>query len=773
MQSLQKTCLYIVAVLLLAQDVGFAQNNTCRLSVSGYVLDEHDNSPLPFAEVSIKGSTKGAVTNELGFYHIDNLCAGTYTLVVNHIGCEPVSRILELKKSIEGFNFYPEHHQELLQETVIVGEKSRQEAAARVQLSLIELEASRGKSIAQTLEQISGVSSLNTGSGVSKPVIHGLYGNRISTLNNGVQQEDQQWGLEHSLNIDPFTAENISVVKGVAAVQYGTGAIGGAIILEPAALPFQKGFEGTFYGVGESNGKGGSSSLRLQQGFGKHFAYRAQLSAKKLGDRSAPDYVLSNTATSELNGSFELGYKRDRLNLSAYYSHFSSELGILRASHIGNVTDLELALSSDKPTVIEPFTYSIANPRQELTHDLAKLEAKWLWNENTFLKATYAFQLNNRKEFDVRRGALADVASNNLSLKTHTANLFLERNHTKKLLGKFGVDLLAQENSNSAGTGVRPILPNYNKYQAGVFVIEKWRLPKWILEAGLRYDYQDVLAQKRDLNQEVIRSQFNFSNWAASAGATKKFNSHWEFSTLLGYAFRPPHVNELLSEGLHHGAAVIEEGDIDLVPEKSLNWSNTLSVNYAKKWQAEITAYANTFDGYIYLRPQSELRLTNRGAFPVQQYTQTDALLTGLDFRTEIFLNPNFTYKISGSWIYGWDRTEDDYLVLMPPAEATHSIRWFSAAKFRVTDPFIEIGQHLVAGQKQYPEIENVPVPPSSYQTLFASIGASTTFLKRALDISLSAENILNNTYRSYLNRQRYFADEMGFNFLIKIKYQF
>ncbi len=773
MQRLHKTCLYVVATLLLIQGFGFAQNNPCTLSISGYVLDEHDKSPLAFAEVSIRGLFAGTITDESGYYEINELCPGTYTMVVNHIGCEPVTKVLELTENVTGFNFYPEHHQELLNEAVIVREKSRQEAAAKVELSKVELESSKGKSIAEAIEQISGVNSLNTGSGISKPVIHGLYGNRITTLNNGVQQEDQQWGLEHSLNIDAFTAENISVVKGVSAVQYGTGAIGGAIILEPAALPFQNGFEGTFYGVGETNGRGGSSSLRFQQELGGYFAYRAQLSGKKLGDRSAPDYVLSNTATAELNGSFELGFKKDRFTATVYYSRFSSELGILRASHIGNVTDLQLALNSDKPLVIEPFTYSIDNPRQELSHDLAKLETKWLWNEKTLLKAIYAFQLNRRKEFDIRRGALADVAANNLSLKTHTANLLLERNHTKNLFGKLGVDLLAQVNSNSAGTGVRPILPNYNKYQAGLFVMEKWQSPKWIVEAGLRYDYQDVLAQKRDFNQEVIRNDFNFNSWSATAGATKKFNSHWELSTLLSYAYRPPHVNELLSEGLHHGAAVIEEGDSTLVPEKSLNWSNTLSINYSQKWQAELTAYVNTFSGYIYLRPQPELRLTNRGAFPVQQYTQTDALLAGVDLRTEIFLSQHLTYRVTGSWVYGWDRTENNFLVLMPPPRATHSLRWSEKSKLGLIDPFLEVGQHLVVQQEQFPEIENVPNPPAAYQTLFAGIGGTMRLLGRELDISLSAENILNNSYRSYLNRQRYFADEMGFNFLIKIKYQF
>lgn len=773
MQNKLKFSLRLWFIMVLVPVSVFAQKDSCNLSISGTVIDEHDKTPLGFSEIYIEGTKTGTVADENGHYKFSGLCSGRITLVAVHIGCEPVRRTVSLKENLTDFNFYPEHHRELLLEAQVVEGISRESAESKSALSKVELEASRGKSLAESIEQISGVNTLKTGNTIAKPVVHGMYGNRILTLNNGVRQEDQQWGLEHSLNIDPFTAENISVVKGASAVQYGSGAVGGVVIVEPAALPFGERLNGSIYLLGQSNGRGGSSSISLGQGLGENFAYRVQFSGKRLGDLSAPGYNLTNTGVSELNGSAAVGFRKKDFMLNAYYSHFSSELGILRASHIGNLTDLRRALASDEPAVIEPFSYTINAPRQLLSHDLAKLEARYLLNSNTFLKAIYGFQQNRRDEFDIRRGDAAEKPANSLELTTHTADLSLERKHSEKLSGTFGASSLVQQNSNLPGTGVRPILPNYNKYEVGAYAIEKWKSVKWILEAGLRYDYQYTLAQKYDYAGELKKYEFPFSNWAATAGVTRVFNDNMQFSSMLAYAYRPPHVNELLSEGLHHGAAVIEEGDVALTPEKSLNWSNTFSFNYPQKFKGEITAYAHSFDGYIYLRPTSELRLTVRGAFPVHRYTQTNALLMGVDLNSEYYLTRTISYKLRGSFIYGWDRAEDNYLVLMPAPQLTHSFRWTAAKPKSIRNPFVELGQHLKARQNHFPEIENVPDPPSGYHTVFASLGAQTVLFGNALEVSLSAENILNTTYSEYLNRQRYYADEIGFNLLIKIKYQF
>src|SRR5690606_7358342 len=62
---------------------------------------------------------------------------------------------------------------------------------------------------------------------------------------------------------------------------------------------------------------------------------------------------------------------------------------------------------------------------------------------------------------------------------------------------------------------------------------------------------------------------------------------------------------------------------------------------------------------------------------------------------------------------------------------------------------------------------------PDAYALLNASMGVKLPLKERELSISLEGQNLLNTSYRSYMNRLRYFADEPGRNFVLRIKYNF
>ena len=55
-----------------------------------------------------------------------------------------------------------------------------------------------------SFDKIRGVSSMSTGQGVLKPVIRGLYGNRVVTFNNNIKVENNQWGDDHGLGGKSF-----------------------------------------------------------------------------------------------------------------------------------------------------------------------------------------------------------------------------------------------------------------------------------------------------------------------------------------------------------------------------------------------------------------------------------------------------------------------------------------------------------------------------------------------------------------------------------------
>jgi iron complex outermembrane receptor protein len=134
----------------------------------------------------------------------------------------------------------------LLAEVTVTTARAQQVTGIRKELSARDLEQTKGFSLAEALSRVTGVAMLQTGATISKPVIHGLHGNRILTINNGVRQEGQQWGNEHAPEIDLFIAGRLTVIKGVDELRYGSDAIGGVILVEPKALRTLPGYNAEF-----------------------------------------------------------------------------------------------------------------------------------------------------------------------------------------------------------------------------------------------------------------------------------------------------------------------------------------------------------------------------------------------------------------------------------------------------------------------------------------------------------------------------------------------
>jgi outer membrane receptor for ferrienterochelin and colicin len=91
--------------------------------------------------------------------------------------------------------------------------------------------------VSDAVAKLPGVSQLTTGVGISKPVIRGLYGNRVQVNTLGLRFDNQQWQDEHGLGVGTDGVDRVEVIKGPAALQYGSEAIGGVLnILEPPPL---------------------------------------------------------------------------------------------------------------------------------------------------------------------------------------------------------------------------------------------------------------------------------------------------------------------------------------------------------------------------------------------------------------------------------------------------------------------------------------------------------------------------------------------------------
>ena len=771
--------LVLVLVLFLNVYNCFTQNTVCNYTLSGKVLDEHDKTDLVFATVYIKELERGSVSDDKGNYRIDNLCEGTYTIVVSHVGCEPVTEIITITKSIK-HNFYPEHHAEELKEFTLNEAGYEEEVSvAKKELSVKELNQSRGNSLGESLTSITGVNSLKTGSGISKPVIHGLHSDRVLILNNGIRQEGQQWGNEHAPEIDPFIANKLSVIKGADGIRYGANAIAGVILVEPRALRDSAGINGELNLAGASNGRMGVSSAMLDGNIGKlkGLSWRLQGTLKRAGNVNTPDYYMKNTGLKEYNFSWALGFNKEKYGIETFYSQFNSDIGIFSAAHIGNLTDLQRAIDADEPLETADFTYDINRPFQHIEHELFKVKAYLATGKVGKLNLVYARQYNLREEYDKHLPRNDSIAALNLpelqfEITSHIGELVWKQNRINAFNSQIGVSTIRQANTFEG----REFIPAFVKYATGVFFIEKWRSKnfKWELETGVRYDYifQEIY-KWNSKSRGYDYYDYTYNNLSGSFGAIFKPNSKLTARANFGMAWRPPNVSELFSDGLHHGAAAVEYGDTNLVAEKAYN--TIVAVDYTnKKLLVQAEGYYNRIDNFIYLRPTLPATLTIKGAFPTFNYTQVDAALTGFDLKTTYQFVKKLSWTGKTSFLWAYNLTDKEWLVSMPANRFSNGLEYKLPQIKKLTDVYIEANIESVLEQTRVPENSDYLNPPNAYNMVGLGLGFSVpTYKKQKLIVDFKINNLLNTAYRDYLNRFRYYADEMGRNYSLKIKITF
>ncbi len=775
MVSLKVLVPALLALVLTASSAS-AQPAGCDLVLSGAVIDDHDRTPLSYAEVFLPELMRGAISDEQGRYRIEGLCAGTYVLKVAHLGCEPVVRKIDLQRDLI-VDFRLEHHAEELREMEIIRDRPDENVGFSTgELRKADLEKRSGTGLAEMIEGIPGVTILRTGPTIAKPIIHGLSGNRILTLNQGVRQEDQQWGTDHAPNLDPFSTDGITVVKGAAAVQYGADAMGGVVITEPVRLPRESGIAGEVRAIGLWNGRGGGPAGMLHGAVHKvkGLGWRVQGSSRQLGDSEAPDYVLSNTGMRESAASGSVGITRHWGSASVYYSWFGREMGVLRAAHIGNLTDLDNAIASGRPWFTAPFGYAIDPPRQAMQHHLLKTELAYRLSERDQLVITYAYQNDDRQEYDLRRGGRSNIPSLDLFLDTHTGDAVVKHWIGPKLHGKVGLNGMLQENTNMPGTGIKPLIPDYTKRTAGLFILEHYPLNDELeLEFGGRLEGTELAIRRFNSANEYTTPQHRFVNSAISFGANWSITDSIQVRTNISSAFRPPHVSELYSQGLHHGSAAIEEGDEQLGSERSLKATIDLQGSWFKgKLTTDITLFADRISDFIYLSPAG-YRLTIRGAFPVFSYVATDVFMHGMD--------ASLRYRIAGPWslrsqlsvVRARNIVADEWLFLTPSDRLRNSLVWNARSAGKWKDPELSVSSSVVFEQTRFPVGLDFIDPPPAYHLLAFSISVERPMGRNALRMGLNGENLLNANYRDYLDRFRYFADARGMDLSLWLRYSF
>lgn len=776
-----------------------------QYKVTGSISDNVGNT-LP--DVHIQFNKKEFFSDALGMFETQSYPQGSYMLSFELEGFGKLDTLIQLNQNLNlAIRLQPQVT--YLKEAKIEHSLSNKEKTiASHELNQKTLENYSGKTLGEALTEIEGVSMLKTGNSIIKPVINGLHSSRVPILSGTIRLEDQEWGSEHAPNIDVNVASTIRVIKGANALQYGGDAVGGLVIIEPESVARKDTLYGNALLALNSNGRGASLSTSISKGTQKGWFWNAVLTGKYAGDLESPDYNLSNTGNREENTFLQAGFKSTNFGIWGSYSLFNAQTGILKASHIGNLTDLVNAINNHEPYLVEDFTYEIDHPKQKVSHHLAQINAFFKLTDWGKINLQYAFQFNNRKEFDIRRGNYVNTPALDLDLTTHTARLDFESTRLGGWQLKSGLNGLFQINEPNPLTNVRPLIPDYQRSDLGAYFVSEFSPnPRWKFNAGIRYDFSHLDAKKYYLksrweerkydvlfpeffvgefgNQILANPVYDFHNYAASLGVNFHPRHDYDFYLNASYVMRNPNPSELFSDGLHHSIGTIELGDLRLNQEKSVKISFTANHDSENlKW--DISPYINFLQDFIQLIPQG-LEYTVRGAFPVWAYAQNNALIAGIDASAQWNYSTNFSHHLTAAYLYGQNLEKHEPLVDMPPFSFSNSLtykneNWQHLELTLKNQTFLKqnrfpdynFSANLNVNGQITPTYVDISTPPNGY-TLFdfmaqIQVGNWLDWKTTKLSLGLSVENLLNQKYRSYLNHQRFYADEMGRNFMIKIK---
>ena len=165
----------------------------------------------------------GTTSDENGFFQLQNVPKGTHKLTINFIGFITQNRDIIVSDADLEFNLQLKPSVFHMDEVIVSApfNKLQSENVMKIESKTIEtLKKNGAPTLIQSLSAIPGVSEFSSGTGIGKPVIRGLSGNRVLVYTQGVRLENQQFGGEHGLGLNESGIESVEVIKGPASLLY-------------------------------------------------------------------------------------------------------------------------------------------------------------------------------------------------------------------------------------------------------------------------------------------------------------------------------------------------------------------------------------------------------------------------------------------------------------------------------------------------------------------------------------------------------------------------
>ena len=493
-------------------------------------------------------------------------------------------------------------------------------------ISGADLQHDMASSIGETLAGQPGVTGTYFGPRASRPVIRGLGGERVQVLEDSIGSLDvSSLSEDHAVSVEDLLAEQIEIVKGPAALLYGSGAVGGVVNLITRRVPEQRPADG-LGGAGELRGASVSGERavvgRLDAGVGA-LALHADGFDHDSGDIRVPGFAwtpalreavlaadpdaelvrerIPNTDTRSTGGAVGASWIGARGFVGYGYSRFDTNYGT--------------AQSPEDYAAGTGARIDMGQRRHDLKAELRGTEGGWF----------QALRL---------RAARNEYQHAEVELDGHVAVVFRQTGSELRaaldhevgaLRGTLGVQY--RELDFRAGGEEEPLVPDSLSRQSGLFAFEQYHHDPLTLEAGLRIERGTI----------AVASATGFGDYSgtatsASLGALWKFPAEVSLAANLTRSRRHPAALELYADGVHEATGQYIVGRPDLRPETAQTLDLVVRGNAGAPWQ--LSLWLSHFRDFIYLSPAG----ATQEDLPVFDYEQRNARLWGAEAQLQFAL---------------------------------------------------------------------------------------------------------------------------------------
>ncbi len=780
-----------------------------QIKLSGNVSDKTTNEKLESAVISIPELKRGAIADEAGNFSFVNLPKGNYLLNVKYVGYAALNIQLKLYRDTT-IRIQLAQTAAELNDVVVTGvSKATEVKESPIAITLVnqkELQATTATNIVDAISRLPGVSSINTGAAISKPVIRGLGYNRVVTLNDGIKQEGQQWGDEHGIEIDEASISRVEVLRGPGSLMYGSDAIAGVVNFLPDAPVAEGRIALNALLNYQSNNQMISSSLMTAGNIrGVNWSLRG--SNKTVGDYSTPyDGKVWNSGYREWNMNGGFGVNKQWGYSSLSFSTFNQKIGFNDGARDSSGLFLRETVSGD--TVITSIAegadlkgYQIFTPFQRVNHHHISIQNKIFIGRGS-LAINAAWQMNERREFG---DALHPMAAG-LHFLMHTGSLDIQY-HLPEMKDWNSTVGISGTYQNSRNKGTEFLIPADHLFDYGIFALTQRRFHHLFFEAGLRFDQRffhsqqlflqadGVVSNESDTSATQIFSDLKkmFWNISGSIGLSYRANDNWVIKFNVAKGFRAPVAAELASNGQHEGTFRYEYGNANLKPESS--YQVDAGIDYTSEHvNVSVDVFENSILNYIYIQKLSNktgedsvLPTADGSWIQAFQFRQNNAVLAGVEVTMDIHPHPAdwLHFENSFGYVYAVNLHQPDsakYLPYTPPAHYRGELR-FDIPKTGswIRGLFAGIHFDYFFQQNHVLLMDNTETPTPDYGLLGAAIGFDfyAGGKTKIFSLILAGENLLNTAYQSHLSRLKYLEENpangkrgiwnMGRNFSVKM----